>query len=285
MNMRPYEYTVIKYVHDPVAHECLNIGVLVLSVNDDRVFFDGRFEQRYGRLSEAFSGFNGENFRRSVSRLQRQVDRLSTHLQQTQLFTAEPPSLGELIKELIPDPGMSFRNGEVNGGITDDSAEELGRLFHRFISSQYEQKQGSNRSDEVVWNTFKNPLKAHHVLDKLVEKTFIADEFEYTFNHAFKNGKWHVLESASFDYVDAESLKRKATNYLGIGTALARNPEIGKMYLLLGKPSREAYLEKYERAKRFLSENLQIDHELFEEDDAEALASRVARFMEDHPEE
>ena len=285
MNMQPFEYTVIKYVHDPVAHECLNIGVLVLSRNEERIFFDGRFEQRYGRLSEAFSGFNGESFRRYVNRLQRQVDQMSTRLQQSQLFAAESPNLGALLKELFPDPGMSFRYEELSGGITDDSAEELGRLFHRFISSQYDKKQGSNRSDEVVWNTFKNPLKAHQVLDKLVEKTFTADEFEYTFNHAFKNGKWHVLESASFDYVDAEGLKRKATNYLGIGTALAQNPEIGKMYLLLGKPSREAHMEKYERAKRFLSEHLQIEHELFEEADAEELASKVARFIEEHPAE
>lgn len=283
MNMQPYEYTVVRYVHDPIANECLNIGVLALAHIDGKIFLDARFEQRYGRLSEAFSGFNGENFRRYVSRLQRQVDQMSNHVQQSNLFAPEAPRLEALAKELLPDPGMSFRYAEIAAGITDDPSVELGRLFHRFVTSQYDKKQGANRSDEVVWNSFKNPLKARHVLDKLVEKTFIADEFEYTFDHAFKNGKWHVLESASFDYVDTESLKRRATNYLGIGTALARNPEMGKLYLLLGRPSREAHVEKYERAKRLLSENLQIEHELVEEGDAEELASRVARFIEDHP--
>jgi hypothetical protein len=29
MNMQPYEYVVLRYVHDPVADECLNIGVVV----------------------------------------------------------------------------------------------------------------------------------------------------------------------------------------------------------------------------------------------------------------
>lgn len=142
-----------------------------------------------------------------------------------------------------------------------------------------------NRNDEAVWNTFKAPLKARRVLDKLVEKTFTEDEFEYTFPHAFKNGKWHVLESASFDYVRPDQVKQKATNYLGIGSALRKNPEIGKMYLLLGKPTRESHLKQYERAKRLLSEHLQIEHELIEEQDADGLAATVAGVMEDHPPE
>lgn len=285
MNMRPYEYAILRYVHDPVANECLNIGVVLLARIDEKVFFDSRFEQRYGRLSEAFSGFDGESFRRFVSRIQNQVDRSCSKLNESSLFQSQTPSMEGLLNEMIPDPGMSFRFGEVCAGITDDPSVELGQLFYRFVTSQCEREQVHNRNDEAVWNTFKAPLKAHRVLDNLVEKTFTADEFEYTFPHAFKNGKWHVLESASFDYVRPDLVKQKATNYLGIGSALSQNPEIGKMYLLLGRPSRESHLEQYERAKRLLSEHLQIEHELVEEQDAEGLATKVAKFMDEHPPE
>jgi hypothetical protein len=285
MSMQPLEYAVLKYVHDPVANECLNIGIVVFSRDHEKVFFDSRFEQRYGRLSEAFSGFNGENFRRFVNRIQRQVEHSCTKLNESALFQSRTSSLSEMLNEIIPDPGLSFRFGEVCVGLTDDPSAELGHLFYRFVTSQCEREQVDTRNDEAVWNTFKAPLKAHRVLDKLVEKTFMADEFEYTFPHAFKNGKWHVLESASFDYVRAEHVKQKATNYLGIGSALSRNPEIGKMYLLLGKPSRQSHLEQYERAKRLLSEHLQIEHVLIEEQDADELAATVAGFMEEHPPE
>jgi len=283
MSMQPFEYAVLRYVHDPVANECLNIGIVVFSRSGVGVFFDSRFEQKYGRLSETFSGFNGENFRRFVSRIQRHVEHSCAKLNETALFESQTASLGEMLHEIIPDPGLSFRFGEVCAGITDDPSAELGHLFYRFVTSQCETSQADNRNNEDVWNTFKVPLKAHRVLDRLVEKTFTADEFEYTFPHAFKNGKWHVLESASFDYVRAEQVKQKATNYLGIGSALSKNPEIGKMYLLLGKPSRESHLKQYERAKRLLSEHLQIDHVLIEEQDADELAATVAGFMEEHP--
>jgi hypothetical protein len=285
MNMQPYEFAVLRYVHDPVANECLNIGVVLFSRTDEVVFFDSRFEQKYGRLSEAFSGFDGENFRRFVNRIQRHVEHSCAELNKSVLFQSEITSLGGLLSEVVPDAGMSFRFGEVSAGIADDLSVELGHLFYRFVTSQYEKGLVENRSDEAVWNTFKAPLKAHRVLDKLVEKTFTVDKFEFTFPHAFKNGKWHVLESASFDYVRADQVKQKATNYLGIGSALSKNDEIGKMYLLLGKPSRESHLEQYERAKRFLSERLEIEHVIVEEKDAEELAATVAGFMEEHPPE
>jgi hypothetical protein len=285
MNMLSYEYVVLRYVHDPVADECLNIGVLVFSQTPKAIFFDSRFEQRYGRLSETFAGFDGENFRRYVGRIERHVELSCARLNESLLFRPDAPTFERLLKEIVPDSGMSFRYGPVCAGITDDPSAELGNLFFRFITSQYERGQTTNRNDEAVWNSFKGPLKAYQVLDKLVEKTFMADDFEYTFPRAFKNGKWHILESASFDYVRADQVKQKATNYLGIGSALSRNPEIGKIFLLLGKPSREAHLLQYERAKRLLSEHLQIDHEIIEEQDAEALAANVARFMEEHPPE
>lgn len=283
MKMQPYEYATIKYVHDPAAGECLNIGVLMLSGGHERVVFEAKFEQRYGRLSEAFSGFDGENYRRFVGRLSSHVDRMSVKLNQSDLFSSAPVALGTLLRELLPDSGMSFQYGSVLAGIAEDCASELEHLFYRFVSSQYEREQVSNRDDEAVWSTFRDPLKQHQVLDRLVEKTFTADELEYTFPRAFKNGRWHVLESASFDYVSAEQLKRKATAYLGIATALSRNPEMGKMYLLLGKPSREAHMKQYERAKRLLTDHLQVEHELVEEQDAEQLATTVALFMKEHP--
>jgi hypothetical protein len=285
MSTQPFEYAVLRYVHDPVANECLNIGIVVFSRSGKGIFFDSRFEQRYGRLSEAFSGFNGENFRRFVNRIQRHVEHSCSKLNESALFQPGTASLGEMLSEMVPDSGLSFRFGEVCSGITDDPAAELGHLFYRFVTSQCEREQGENRNDEAVWNTFKAPLKAHRVLDKLVEKTFTADDFDYTFPHAFKNGKWHVLESASFDYVRADQVKQKATNYLGIGSALSRNSEIGKMYLLLGKPTRESHLVQYERAKRLLSEHLQIEHVLIEEQDADELAATVAEFMDGHPSE
>jgi hypothetical protein len=266
-----------------VAGECLNIGVLLLSVMQEETFLAAKFDSRYGRLSEAFAGFDGEHYRKFVYRVQLEVERMSRRLNETKLFPENPPSLVGLVSQLFPDSGMSFQCHPVLAGITHDASSELEHLFARFVTSQYEKEQANNRDDEAGWNIFRQPLKNHQILEKLVPKTFIADEFEYTFPRAFQNGKWHVLQSASFDYARTESLKDKATNYLGIGTALSNNPEMGKLYLLLGKPSRESHMKQYERAKRLLSEHLQVEHELVEEQDAEQLASSVAKCMAEHP--
>lgn len=282
MNSQAYEYVTMKYVHDPVAGECLNIGVLLLSIGARETFLAGKFDSRYGRLSEAFAGFDGEHYRRFVYRLQLEIERMYKQLNEGQLFPEVKPTLSAIVSKLLPDSGLSFRCYSVLAGVTHDPSAELDHLFARFVTSQYEKQQLAGRDDEDVWNVFRPPLRNRQVLERLVPKTFTADEFEFTFPHAFKNGRWHVLQSASFDYVRSESLKDKATTYLGVGTALSKNPELGKLYLLLGRPSRESHMKQYERAKRLLSDHLQVDHELVEEQDAEMLASSVAKFMDDH---
>jgi len=284
MNIQPYEYAVLKYVHDPVAGECLNVGVVLISPQQE-VFFDGRFEQKYSRLSGVFSHFNGEYFRQFVSRVHRQVEQIAKEINGAPLLGASSILLEQHLKELLPDSGMSFRFSEVRAGITENPAEELSHLFFRYVTSQYEKEISTHRDDEAVWNTFRTPLKAHNVLSRLQEKTFAKDDFEHTFNRAFKNGKWHVLESVTFDYVRAEQLTEKATRYIGLATALQNNPEMGKLYLLLGRPVHESNIKHYERAKRLLSKHLPVEHVLVEESDAVELAVSVAKFMEEHPPE
>ena len=56
MNTQPYEYVTVRYVHDPVADECLNIGIMLLSVTPEETFFAAKFDSRYGHLSEHLLG-------------------------------------------------------------------------------------------------------------------------------------------------------------------------------------------------------------------------------------
>jgi hypothetical protein len=278
--MEPYDYAVVKYVHDPAAGECLNIGIVLFAPGQS--FLRVKFDHKYQRLSDAFSGFDGEHYRRFIYRIESVVEKLSKEIVAGGLFE-KTFELRPLLHEIFPDTGMSFQTGPIMAGITHDAEAEVEHIFSRLVTSQYEKEQVSNRDDEAVWDVFRAPLKKYHILERLQPKTFNAGDLEYAFSRAFKNERWHVLQSASFDYVRADSLKDKATTYLGIGTALARNSEMGKLYLLLGRPTRGAHLKQYESAKRLLSDHLQIDHELVEEDSAEQLAASVAEVMKQHP--
>ncbi len=280
MNIQPYQYVVVRYVHNPAVGECLNVGVILCCRNAN--LMDAKFDSSYGRLSKAFARFEGEHYRRFVNRLSLSVERLADKLRAQELFP-EAYSFEAVLQNLMPDAGMSFQLGEVLAGITHDPASELEQIFARFVSSQYEREQSPIRDDEAVWNVFRQPLKHEEILERLQPKTFRAEDLEYSFERAFKNGRWHVLESASFDYIRPESLKNKATQYLGIGTALANNPEMGKLYLLLGRPTRKNHIKQYESAKRLLSDHLQVEHELVEENEADKFAKDVAAFMKGHP--
>src|SRR5438552_17908486 len=57
----PYTFSVIRYVHDPIAGESLNVGVLLFS--GEAAILDVMLEYRYERSSATFARFDGERFK------------------------------------------------------------------------------------------------------------------------------------------------------------------------------------------------------------------------------
>ena len=83
-------------------------------------------------------------------------------------------------------------------------------------------------------------------------------------------------------YANALSPIIEFLSTLGVGAALSDNPELGTLYLLLGRPSGTAHVKQYQNARRLLQEHLKVRHELVEEDNADRLAETVAALMKQH---
>jgi len=278
MSAAAFAYSVLRYSHDPVAGEHLNIGVALFC--SQLKFVDVKFEYRYERLSAAFANFNGDHYRRTISRFEAALDRQRDNWLKGQmsLFSNAESNLDlpAILHSIWPDSGLSFHSSEVLGGITAEPVEELHHAFERFVTSQYERDKQERRSNEEVWAVYRQALSETVVLSKLQPKMIVTPDFQYEFPHALKNGKWHLLEPVSFDYSRAETLQERATKYLGIGTALRESEDIGKLYLLLGRPRVAAYSVAYDKAKHLLT-RMPIPHELVEEDDASSFARDLAR--------
>ena len=112
-----------------------------------------------------------------------------------------------------------------------------------------------------------------------VFRNLLAQELD--FEHAFKNERWHVLQPVSLDYARPESLQEKAMRCLGQASVLEGNPELGRLYLLLGAPLQPSHREAYEKAKRLLHK-MPVEHEVVEEDQAEEFARRIAECVREH---
>ena len=278
MNTIPYTFRVIRYVHDSAVGEMLNVGVLLHAPAANYMGF--KFEPLYSRLSSTFVNFDGENFRRYISRMEAALRRVAEGVQPS-LGLYEPPRSMEAVTRLVfPDTGGSFQPGPLLAGITDDPAVELEIIFERMVASQYRRETKTRRDDEEVWSVYQRRLP-QEVKRQLKAKTFETREFEATFPHTFKNGKWHILEPVSMDYADAGTIQKKAVDWLGNGVALEGHPDLGKMYLLLGAPQNEAYRVRYNRAKDLLNK-IPVPHEIIEEDAATDFAEHITGYMREH---
>lgn len=115
----------------------------------------------------------------------------------------------------------------------------LNYLYERLVKRYEARPEPTGRNDEDVWKTFKTELEPRNVLNHLQPKRISARDYEYEFEHAWKNETWRVYEPISFDLVEAESISSKAHRWLGQVITLRESPEKFTLYLLVGEPSAE----------------------------------------------
>jgi hypothetical protein len=146
MNTISYTFRVIRYVHDPAVGEMLNVGVLLYAPAAHYLGF--KFEALYGRLSNTFVNFDGDNYRRYISRMEAALRRVEERTQPS-LDLYEPPGSLEAVTRLVfPDTGGSFQPGPVLAGITDDPEMETEIIFERMVASQYRKEPKTRRTNE-----------------------------------------------------------------------------------------------------------------------------------------
>lgn len=274
--MKPYTYLVLKYVHDRGANEALNIGVLIFA--PEALFISVALEHRYERLSSAFAGFSGEHYRGALARVRLSVSELQKSWTNNPLFRTPPTRLAEALSQLWTDRDGGFRWSEPLGGVADDFETELGILFDRMVSSQYPHPDElSRRDDEHVWRHAQDKLPVR-VVHALTSKRFSTAHIDVEFAHAIKNGAWHVVQPVSFDYKNADTMQKKATQWLGTTVGLQSANELHRIYFLLGRPAHKAHRKAYERAKALLDQS-PVAHEMIEEEDAALLGQKLEAIL------
>ncbi len=195
-------------------------------------------------------------------------------------FDEAPRDLVQIVADIWPDQGLSYQFGPTLCGVTKDLDETLDTLFERFILSQYDQTQRVKRDDKDVWAVYQNVLRSENVSQHLEEKTFQVDDFDYTFDYAFRNGR-QALQPVSMDYAEKRSIRDRVDKLLGEAQVLGRQQALGKLYLLLGKPTDPDHMSAYRNALKLLN-TMELEHQIVEEEHAESFGKELARLMRDY---
>lgn len=278
----PYTYTVLRYVHDVATGEALNVGV-VLHAPAVR-YLGARIQQKYGRLTHAFPGMNGDVHRALMRQLQAAFDAAAERYAHELPFSGQSDCLETRLHEVLRPDDSSLQWGCTGGGLTAEPAAELEHLYHRFVALHDPAAPRHGRTDDAVWGRYRAPLQAAAVLSHLQAHRVASqvEEIEVEFPNAWRNGQWHLLHPFSLDLVDPDNIREKSHKLIGQMAALRPALEGDHLYLMLGEPEEKACRVVMERSLNLIHQSLGMEHTIVREREAEAFSRQFGAKVRAH---
>lgn len=267
----PYSFATLRYVHDVVTEEFVNVGVALYS--RAAAFVGATFTTSYQRIVSTFGSFDGQFYRHLVRRLEDSFEELQEHLFRG--VQHPPDDIADILAMTLPKDDSSLQFSATGGGLTDDPDVSLRSLFDRYVNKYTSKDERETRTDQEVLRKYKQELKNRNVLEWVQPKTIKSKTWGHTFPWAWKNGVWTACEAVSFDLVTPDAILGKANRWRGGIHSLRDDGGDFKVYLLLGEPSNPDLRGVYEDAYEIL-QRIPGEHELFSEDETRLFAERAA---------
>jgi hypothetical protein len=271
----PYTYTVLRYVHDVMTGEFVNVGVIMHVPSQRRLLAKAR--TTFGRIKGVFPDLDSKAFTSAMQAVQRSFDTL----EKTRAISEGDATA--FASHAVPKDDSSLQWSPAGSGLTDNVERTFERLYERFVG-KYDKRSRHRRTDEDVWRPVSQKLDEKELASRLHEKTISGPVDDVVFKHAWKNGQWHVYQPVSFDLVDADGIKEKARAWLGHLAAVVaggQDVELFKPYFIIGAPSDKTLMKAYDSAIAILRQ-VPNKPEIFEETQVDDLVAQIEDEMRAH---
>lgn len=115
-----YTYAVLRYVHDVVAGEFINVGVVVFAPRDGFALM--RITPSLFRVSQAFSNVNTSTLKKHLNAIKAAVEAKKSC-----------SDLSSILQSALPDDSNSLRWSDVGAGVARSAEQALTELFERLV--------------------------------------------------------------------------------------------------------------------------------------------------------
>ena len=251
-----YSYTVLRYIHDVVSGEALNVGVVMHASGAS--FLKVRTRRTIGRLKRAFPDLDRTAFADAMQAVDRGFSDIAKQANKVSLFDARTDARAHALK-VLPDDDSALQWSPTGTGLTADPARTFERLYERYVA-RYDSapiKRRSpvkRRSDDDVWRPVRDKLMERGIDVPFEPKAVEGVQDRIVFEKAWKNGRWHACEPVSLDRANAEGIMDRARRWRGHLAAVADGTsERIDLHFILGRPQNGALMGAYETAKAILA--------------------------------
>lgn len=272
----PFQATVVRYLHDVLSGEFINIGVVLFS--KEAVYTGARFLSQWSRVSAAFPTADLPHLRRIASAIEEACppNEPTLFLPDVDLAAFQNRVLSR------DDAGIQF--SPIISGVTDSPARTLSELHARYVEQHLQAETSSvARTDTQVWQDFVRRMVSHvDVLNRLRPLKLRSPRtptYQYDFEKAWKNAQWHIAQPVSLDMVNAGAIREKAIQWTGRIIALHPSEQNANVVFLVGMPRGsvpEPIRQAATDAIQILEENLEGEARVLTEDRGAELVEKIA---------
>ncbi|WP_193176424.1 DUF3037 domain-containing protein [Oricola nitratireducens] len=274
----PYDYIVLRYVHDVVSGEFVNVGLVLYIPSEHKILV--RTRKTIGRLKSIFPDLDRQAFVDTMRGVERGMKKAQNQLLSEGLF-ADKQLLLSYVRRVVPVDDSALQWGAPAAGITSDVEKTFEQVFERFVA-RYDVKGAHRRTDEDIWRPVRKLLAERDVHVDFQPKIVVGNSDAIKFSNAWKNGQWHAYEPISLDLVDADGIKDKVRRWRGHLAAVADGAsDTVKVHFLVGAPREKSLRDAYESAIDILKGS-PFNPEIFEEKDTDKLVSEIEDEYREH---
>jgi len=284
MSKRPYSYTTLRYIHDVVTGEFVNVGLVLFApaTTEHGAELLFKFKERITRVRGMFPDVDRPAFVSAMKAISRRTAGLRSEVCRKDLFTEEMTAKSVALK-VLPHDGSSLQWGAVGTGIAADLKKTFEKVALRMLST-YDHHNTSRRSDEDVWRPIRQLLIERKVDIEFEAQVITGDVDSIEFRHSWRNGMIHAYEPLSFDMAEADSIKDKARRWVGhLSTAQIGATEDFRAHFIAGKPTNSALMPAYNTAIQILR-NSPGEPRVYEEGEEEDLVNLIEDEFRHHTE-
>lgn len=274
----PYSYVVLRYIHDVLTGEFVNVGLVMVTPGQSLILTKAR--KTFGRIKSVFPDLDSDSYKRAIEAVERGMKAVERGLKSEGLLRVDQ-NARDYGRIALPLDDSSLQWSPVGAGMTSNPQKTFDQLYQRFVA-RYDRPQERRRSDEDVWRPVEAKLKEQGVRVELEPKRIQGSTDAVEFRHAWKNGRWHVYEPLSFDLSDADHIKDKARRWLGhLSAVKAGAAEDVQVHFIVGRPQSASLVPAYRNAMEILRQ-VPFDNDVFEEDQIEDFVNRIEDEVRHH---
>lgn len=267
---------LVQYGHDLTSGERLNIGVILVC---KRLGFVGaKFARKLRRISCAFPEADVPTLRFVGKEIEAAARAWQANGQLD--YTAPLGDAREFYYSVMPKMDSSVALSDPIVGITADPEKTLAALYGQYVARFLDGDTRSMREDADVWRTVATKLEKRNIAaNSLTEMRVEGPHYEYTFQHAWKNGRWKAVQPISFDLANPAGIGDKAAKWSGKLRALHLAQQGINIIVLVGRPSDsgKTFREAARNGIALLGEELDGHAQVVGEEQADKVAEQIAQ--------